>query len=130
MASRAQDWLDQAKRDLAHARHALDDRDFEWACFAAQQAAEKAVKAVYQNRGAEAWGHAVSLLLEGLKEQEQVEEALIDMGRELDKHYIPARYPNAHPEGAPFQFYTQGEAERAIEHAESILRFCEDLLAR
>ena len=130
MASREQDWLDQARRDLAHARHSLEDRDFEWACFAAQQAAEKAVKGVYQNRGAEAWGHAVSLLLGSLQEQEHADDALVDAARELDKHYIPARYPNAHPEGAPFQFYTRGEAERAIGHAESILRFCEDLLAR
>ena len=46
MASRASDWWRQAQRDLAHARNALEDRDFEWSCFAAKQAAEKAVKAV------------------------------------------------------------------------------------
>ncbi|MBI4493722.1 MAG: HEPN domain-containing protein [Chloroflexi bacterium] len=31
----------------------------DWACFSAQQAAEKTVKAVLQRLGAEAWGHAV-----------------------------------------------------------------------
>ena len=61
MATRAEDWLRQAKRDLEHARHALEDGDYEWSCFAAQQAAEKAVKAVYQKLGADAWGHSVSL---------------------------------------------------------------------
>lgn len=39
---RARDWWVQAEADLRHARHALEDEDYEWACFAAQQAAEKA----------------------------------------------------------------------------------------
>jgi HEPN domain-containing protein len=130
MASREQDWLDQAKRDLEHARHSLRDADFEWACFAAQQASEKAVKAVYQRREAEAWGHAVSELLEGLQEPELIAESVVDMARELDRHYIPARYPNAHPQGAPFRYYTRGDAERAIGYGESIIRVCEDLLAQ
>jgi len=41
--NRWSDWWEQAKRDLDHAAHALDDRDFELAAFAAQQAAEKAL---------------------------------------------------------------------------------------
>ena len=56
-ATREEDWLRQAKRDLEHARHALGNRDYEWSCFAAQQAAVKAVKAVkalYQKLGADA----------------------------------------------------------------------------
>jgi HEPN domain-containing protein len=53
MATREKDWLRQAKRDLEHAQHALEDEDYEWSCFAAQQAAEKAVKALYQKLGAE-----------------------------------------------------------------------------
>jgi HEPN domain-containing protein len=44
MANRAQDWLAQARHDIDHARHALDDGDYEGACFAAQQGAEKAVR--------------------------------------------------------------------------------------
>jgi predicted nucleotidyltransferase len=39
MPSRADDWYRQARRDLQHARHALEDEEFEWACFAAQRAA-------------------------------------------------------------------------------------------
>jgi predicted nucleotidyltransferase len=44
--NRSRDWWHQASRDVAHAQHAVDDGDYEWAAFAAQQAAEKAVKAV------------------------------------------------------------------------------------
>lgn len=43
---RSRDWMDQAERDLQHARSDVDGGYYEWACFSAQQAAEKAVKAV------------------------------------------------------------------------------------
>ena len=57
MATRASDWFRQAEADLAHARHAIEDGDHDWACFAAQQAAEKAAKAAHQALGQDAWGH-------------------------------------------------------------------------
>ncbi len=125
MAGRAGDWLKQARRDLEHARRALEDGDYEWACFAARQAAAKAV-----GLGAEARGHAVSGLLERLPPGYQPAPELEAAAKELDKHYIPARYPNSYPEGAPFEYYTAAEAERAVEYAERILRFCEDNLVR
>lgn len=128
MPTRHQDWLRQAKRDLEHARHSLEDGDYEWACFATQQAAEKAVKALYQKLGAEAWGHSVSLLLSHLPPELGVDHPLLDKAKELDKHYIPPRYPNFHPSGAPLDYYTKGEAERAINYASAIIAFCEDNL--
>ena len=130
MASRHADWLKQGQRDLEHARKSLDNGDYEWACFAAQQAAEKAVKAAYQKLGGVAWGHSVTALLKSLPESSRPDEQLLDAAKDLDKHYIPARYPNAHPEGAPYEYYTRGEAERALANAEKILRFCADILAR
>lgn len=130
MASRAEDWLKQARRDLEHARHDLADGDYEWACFATQQAAEKAVKGLYQSLGAEARGHSVAGLLERLPSSRQPPPELKAAAKELDKHHIPARYPNAYSEGAPFEYYTAAEAERAIGHAARILRFCEDNLVR
>lgn len=45
--NRARDWLYQAERDLEMAEVARGVSRHEWACFAAQQAAEKAVKALY-----------------------------------------------------------------------------------
>jgi HEPN domain-containing protein len=56
-------------------------------------------------------------------------KALIDAGKELDKHYIPPRYPNSYPEGAPFEYYTKSEAERAVAHTTDILDFCKSVLA-
>ena len=129
MASRHADWLRQAERDLGHAGRSLEQGDFEWACFAAQQGAEKALKAVFQKAGGAAWGHSVAALAQALPEEMRPPDTLVDAAKELDKHYIPARYPNSHPQGAPFEYYTRGEAEGAIDRAGRILAFCQGLLA-
>ncbi len=63
MAERSADWMRQAEADLRHARHALEDGDHEWSAFASQQAAEKAIQAVFQKLHLDAWGHTLSALL-------------------------------------------------------------------
>jgi HEPN domain-containing protein len=124
MASRHEDWLNQ-ERDLAHARHDLTEEYYEWAAFSAQQAAEKAIKGVYQRLGAEVRGHSIVALLRRLPKQISVSKALLDRGRSLDLHYISPRYPNSVPEGTPGDSYTRREAEEAIEDAGAVLAFCE-----
>jgi HEPN domain-containing protein len=131
MSGRATDWFRQAEADLDHAGHALRDGHHEWACFAAQQAAEKAAKAAHAALGQEAWGHVVTELLEALQPHEPaVDEALLDRARALDKLYIPTRYPNGLAGGAPADFYTRAEAERAITDAEAVLALCRRVLSR
>lgn len=130
MATRHKDWLRQAKRDLEHARRSLEASDYEWACFAAQQAAGKAAKSLYRKLRADAWGHAVAELLMNLPLPSATPPELIDRGRELDRHYDSARYPDLHPVGAPADLYTKAEAERALENANAIVAFCEDHLLR
>lgn len=51
MLSRAADWFKQAERDLGQAEDSRCTRRHEWACFAAHQAAEKAVKALHLHMG-------------------------------------------------------------------------------
>ncbi len=60
---RTRDWVAQAEWDLDHARSDLERGYYDWACFSAQQAAEKAVKAVFQKVGADVWGDSVGDLL-------------------------------------------------------------------
>lgn len=127
---RSQDWLDEAEGDLEHARDDLKGKYYNWACFSSQQGAEKAVKAVFQKLGAEAWGHSVAELLEELAKRFESTQGLIDIAKELDKAYIPTRYPNAHPSGSPRRHYTATEAERMIEYAEKIIIFCKGLLSK
>lgn len=124
MANRSGDWLRQADRDLSHARHALEDEDFEWTCFASQQAAEKGVKAVYEHCHGEGWGHVVSKLLRGLPREVSATDALVEAALRLDKFYILTRYPNGFESGAPGDFYTKAEAEAAIADASAIIEFC------
>jgi HEPN domain-containing protein len=80
--------------------------------------------------GAEAWGHSVADLLKELSKSQQVFEELINAALELDKAYIPTRYPNAHPLGSPRRRYIQEEARRLIEHAEKIIEFCKSILSK
>ena len=117
------DWRDQSARDLAHARHALDDEDYEWAAFAAQQSAEKALKALVMARGGEPWGHLTTGLVEALPAP-AADAAVLDAARRLDKHYIPSRYPNGFAASYPGKLYTKGEAEQAIADATLIVEFC------
>jgi HEPN domain-containing protein len=126
---RSADWMDQARGDLEHAQSDVEREFFDWACFSAQQGAEKAVKAVFQRMGAEAWGHSVADLLIELSARHPLPEDLVERALELDKTYILARYPNAHPSGAPRRRYTRREAERLVEHGKAIVEFCESLLS-
>jgi HEPN domain-containing protein len=129
MPSREEDWFRQARRDLEQARMSAQTGYYEWACFAAQQAAEKAVKAVFQQRHLEAWGHVVHQLL-GKWPTENVPSAeLMDAARRLDRHYIPTRYPNGFESGAPGDFYTDADAQQALLDAEAILELCTGALA-
>lgn len=125
---RSKDWIDQARGDFDHARLDLDHGFNDWACFSAQQSAEKAVKAVLYHRGMEPWGHSIADLLDALRSVIAAESTLLDAANELDKTYISARYPDALPAGAPRSRFTRAEAERMVEHADTILRFCESQL--
>ncbi len=125
MPNRWRDWLAQAKRDLNHAIHACEDEDFEWSCFSAQQGAEKAVKAVFLYLHGESWGHSVFALLKALGDKIEVSEQLIEAAKNLDKHYIPTRYPNGFDSGMPGEYYTRKDAQEAIENAREIIEFSE-----
>ncbi|MBI4676973.1 MAG: HEPN domain-containing protein [Elusimicrobia bacterium] len=124
MAKRYKDWLAQAESDLEHARKSVPMRDFNWACFASQQAAEKALKAIYDFLGGEGWGHSVVKLVRELpSEHAPAAAGLLDKAASLDKLYIPTRYPNGFAIGSAAEYYTEQEALQAIAHAGDILSF-------
>ena len=119
----------QAEHDLEAARRETSAGSHEWDCFIAHQAAEKAIKAVYQHLGGEARGHDLIGLLEGLAGRIRVPRPLFQRAIELGKHYIAPRYPDAHVDGAPFQHYTKTKAARAITHAQTFIGFGRSILA-
>ncbi len=129
MPDRSQDWLNQALRDLEQAQESRQAERHEWACFAAQQAAEKAVKALHLAKGQEAWGHVVAKLLGELPDDAGCSEDLIDKARVLDAYYIPTRYANGHPEGAPFEHYGKLQSSEACDYAGAIIEFVRTQMA-
>jgi len=124
MANRSRDWLEQAQRDLEHAWHDLKAGYHEWACFSAHQAAEKALKALYQHLSGEAWGHSVKRFLEELPPHVETTPELADCARILDRFYIPTRYPNGFDYGKPADYYTETDSQQAADCAAEIVRFC------
>ena len=58
-----------------------------------------------------------------------MEPQAIDKAKVLDKHYIPARYPNGFESGAPVVF-TAGEADAAVRIAGEIIGFCKNCLGK
>ncbi len=129
MPDRSRDWLNQALRDLAQAEDSARAGRHEWACFAAHQAAEKGAKALHLGLRQEPWGHVVARLLAELPAPVAPPQELIEKGRVLDAYYIPPRYPNSHPEGAPFEHYGPLQSEEAIHYAREILEFARSRMA-
>lgn len=129
MPNRAQDWLNQAKKDLEQAKDSQRLGHHEWACFAAQQAAEKAVKGLHLHLGQEAWGHVVAKLLEELPKTLEIPAELLEKAKVLDNFYIPSRYPNSHPEGAPFEHYGSVQSNEAVRYASEIIGYVASQMA-
>jgi HEPN domain-containing protein len=128
MPDRSRDWFKQAERDLEQAEASKGEGRHEWACFAAQQSAEKAVKALHLSLGQEAWGHVVARLLRELPLPPG--DDLLEKGKVLDNFYVPTRYANGHPEGAPFEHYGHLQSDEAIRYAGEILEFVRAQMAR
>jgi HEPN domain-containing protein len=127
-AEEARRWFHQARYDLAAARWNIDGGFNDTACFLAQQSAEKALKSVLHFLRAgrsRLLGHSVAEMLKTAARKIPGAEDLLESGRELDMHYIPARYPNGLPDGFPHRFYSRDMAERAVAAADRILGFTE-----
>lgn len=127
MAERSLDWLRQAEKDLEKAKLDLEWGYYEWACFTSHQAAEKAIKAVYQHIHGDALGHGTKALLESLPYEDRM--AYIEEAKLLDKLYIPTRYPNGLPEGIPHDYFTRKEAEEAVQAASRIYEWCKSKIS-
>lgn len=114
------DWLEESRDDLEAAETLLKDGRYSKACFLSQQAAEKAVKALIIHRlKIFETIHSVAELLRKINAPEE----MIQLGVELDRHYIPSRYPNAWPSGAPSKMYRKADAESALNTAKKVLEY-------
>ncbi|MEM3891677.1 MAG: HEPN domain-containing protein [Nitrososphaerales archaeon] len=119
-------WIKQAKDTLESAEEDMGNRRFNWSCFKAQQAAEYAVKGLLYGLGSIPAGHSILGLLGRLKRRGVDVGDCLKHARLLDRHYIPTRYPNAHPEGAPYEYYDEEAAKEALRSAREILKLVEE----
>jgi HEPN domain-containing protein len=117
----SQRWFHQAVHDLDDARYNLDGNRFNVACFLAQQAAEKFLKAyLYANTEEEIWGHSIHELCSDVAAINSEFSNLCERWRTLDQYYIATRYPDSLPGGIPSEVFNVEDAQRAVSIAESI----------
>ncbi|MCX8171144.1 MAG: HEPN domain-containing protein [Candidatus Bathyarchaeota archaeon] len=125
-------WLNEAMWDLDTARILHEAKRFNAAVFYAHQAAEKASKAMLYHVNEAPWGHSVRELL--LRYFEKIgknpPEDMMRCARELDRHYIPSRYPNAHPSATPHEAYDEEVSLRAIRCADMVVGYAKEVIGQ
>ncbi len=119
------EWLNHARSNLALARNRVPGVYLEHLCFEAQQAAEKAIKALMMRRGI--WFpyvHDLGALLSLLEEAGETIPPAVDEARKLTPYAATTRYP-----GVAQRMNEETYAE-AVELAELVVRWVEDRLTR
>jgi HEPN domain-containing protein len=125
----ARRWLRQSEYDLRSARHSAGGAFYAAACFQAQQAAEKALKAYLYAQGERiVLGHSVAELVARCIGHDERFSALQPELGALDRLYIPTRYPNGLPGGIPAEAFAPTDAQRAISLAEQAITFVAGLV--
>lgn len=118
------EWLKRARSNLAIARQPKSEDIFwEDLCFEAQQAAEKALKAVLlSNRVRFRFVHDIAELLTLLEDNGIPFPEEIRAAAELTDYSVEARYPG------PFEAVTEEEFKEALRIAEAVVAWAESNL--
>lgn len=113
-------WLLTAQQDIAAARTLAENSFYAQACFLAQQAGEKAMKALWYIYDHDPWGHSIQRLVSEFPQPSMISdyEELVHRAAALDRYYISTRYPNGLPDLTPGESYFTHDAESAISNAE------------
>lgn len=121
----AEEWLSRARGDLALAQVPLPPGGFfEDLCFHAQQAAEKALKAVYVRHGwAFRYIHDVDALIGGLEDHGLKAPASVQEALSLTLYARATRYPG------PSEPVTEQEYRRAVERAAAVVKWAESVMS-
>ena len=125
---RDQDWLREGQAELRAARDLLGGGHWSWCCFTAQQAAEKALKAVCEHLRTPQFGHNLNVLRQSIEARLTVPESVATACARLNRHYIPTRYPEAFDRGAPADQFFEADARQAVGDAAEVMDFAERLV--
>jgi len=129
-AERAARWLAYARTDRMAAERLAHDL-WHVACFHAQQASEKALKALLTRITGDAVPtHNAHLLLRALSDLgEAVPDSVVGAANALDRYYIPTRYPDALDFADAALVYNALDAAQAIAWADLVLAWCAERIA-
>ena len=118
----ADTWLQQAKHDLEAARALRDSGFWDTCALMCQQAAEKAVKALWIDvkSAAPPRIHWVERLAEELSAPAEV----IDLASILVADYTTSRYPDS-AAGMPYGQYSREDADDRLDKAQTFLAWVE-----
>ncbi len=117
------EWLNRARSNLALARNRTPDVYLEDLCFEAQQAAEKAIKAVLIGRGVDfPYVHDLVRLLSLLEEEGESMPAAVRKAGTLTPYALITRYPGV------VRPVAEQEHKEAVEIAEAVVRWAEERL--
>jgi HEPN domain-containing protein len=119
------EWLHRARSSLALAKTHLPEAYLEDLCFQAQQAAEKAIKALLIRQGVVfPYVHDLARLLTILEEAGEPIPETIRNAEELTRYAVMARYPGlAEP-------VTEAQYEEAMATAEAVVQWAANRLGR
>lgn len=121
--------MNQAERDLDDAKFNLSGGRCNVACFLAQKADEKALKAHLLSKDFDdVCGHSITELCDDAVRLDDRFRELRKTDTLLDKYRIPTRYPDALPGGIPSEVFDENDAQKAIESANTVINFVMRLL--
>ena len=122
-------WWRQALADLSFLPVARQNAKYDTCCFLAQQTAEKALKAYLFQQGEELiFTHSIFKLCAMAAQYAADFVELRERVKLLDFYYVEARYPNALEDVIPVEFYSERDAEQAIEMAEAVIGLVRGLM--
>ena len=118
------EWLNRARSNLSRAKAKIPEAYLEDLCFDAQQAAEKAIKAVLLRKGVTfPYIHDLARLLTLLEETGEEIPASVRQAEDLTRYAVVTRYPGlAEP-------VTEAHYQEAVASAEVVVRWAEEKIA-
>lgn len=110
-------------RDLRTAENSFNSGDYYACAFWAQQAVEKALKALLMSRGVTARTHDLVELGYMIRDEAGLDVAqIMDYLRELTMHYTTTRYPDV-ANGLPYEIYTEHKARDLLNMAKRVVEW-------
>jgi HEPN domain-containing protein len=123
-------WFLEAENDFGFLRRFVEERlgeggYFNIGCFIAQQAGEKALKAcLYATGERHVFTHSLLTMANQLSKNDEAFQGIVPEALRLDRFYIPTRYPNGWPDGAPHHYYTADDVVGAYDDVRRIFFVC------